>query len=198
MERSHFIYALVSLHSSSPFLHITRPRSSHLPIPYHSLSSAPINILTSAVEVNVAIICGCLPSLAAYISRHRQFFSSLRSHIRLGSVSFRKHSYKSSKQSPSKELIGAESPASTEEDTRYDPITLGSAVYYDGRFLKTVDGTQFVRSQDLGGAEHGPRSEEHHLEKATLKQTTRNVYEMRSFPGGAVDDKDFTHPGAVV
>ena len=55
-----------------------------------------------------------------------------------------------------------------------------------------------MRSQDLGGAEHGPRSEEHHLEKTTLKQTTRNVYEMRSFPGGAVDDKDFTHPGAVV
>ena len=139
------------------------------------------------MEVNVAIMCSCMPSLAACANRHQQLFSSIKSHMRLGSFSFRKNSSKSSRQSDNQEMIGAERLPSTEEDGRINKLTLGSAVR-DGRFLKTGDRSQFVMSQYIA-EEDQLQSSEHHQPGKTPRQTARGNFELRSFSDGSVDNE---------
>lgn len=197
LERSHFIHALVSLHFRFPFSYLMPQRPSHFPISHQS----PLHMLTqirSAVEINVAIICGCLPSVAAYISHHRELFSSLRSHIRLPSVSFRKYTGKSSQQSSSEGVVSPKRLPSTEEDSRYHALTLGSAVRHEGKLYRMDDATQLVKSQYLSGGDYGLQSGQYHREGKSPNQTARNDFELRSFPGGSVEDEKLAQAGTVV
>lgn len=146
----------------------------------------------------MAIICGCLPSIAAYISHHRELFISLRSHIRVPSVSFRKYTGKSSQQSSSDGVVSPKRLPSTEEDARYHALTLGSAVRHEAKFYKIDDATQLVKSQYLSGGDYGLPSGEYHREGKTPKQTTRNEFELRSFPGGSVEDEKLARAGTIV
>lgn len=150
------------------------------------------------MEINVAIICGCLPSFAAYISHHRELFSSLRSHIRLPSVSFRKSTGKSSQQSSSEGVVSPERLPSTETDTRYHALTLGSTVRHEGKFYKMDDATQLVKSQYLSGGDYVLQPEGYYGDGKTPKQTTRNDFELRSFPGGSVEDEKLAQAGTIV
>ena len=109
-------------------------------------------------------MCSCMPSYSAYIRRHMQTFRQLKSHIRASSswtISLRKQlSSKGSKRSGSEKIgmvgrggKGVECDRSScdggaDHDAHNHPLTLGSVIR-DGRFLKTGDRSQFVRSQHL-------------------------------------------------
>ncbi|KAL9608749.1 MAG: hypothetical protein Q9167_006421 [Letrouitia subvulpina] len=110
-----------------------------------------------AVEINVAIMCSCMPCYAAFVRRHKPFLRSLRSRLRAhqgywGFSSFRK--LRDSKRSTDRDSdvekidlrqLKAETPV---YDGGNSPLTLGSAVR-DGRFLKTADRSQAVKSEPL-------------------------------------------------
>lgn len=88
-------------------------------------------------------------------------------------------------------------------------LTLGSAVR-DGRFLRTVDEGRFagsragesqfdrssriVNSDYFPGKEGGGREEE----EDRKRETVRNGYELRSFPGGARDEEKGVETGGRV
>lgn len=110
------------------------------------------------VEINIAIMCSCMPSYSAYIRRHLQLFRQLKSHMRVGgpwNLLLGKPSTESRKHSDSERIFvtgAAEcNPSSCDAGGdmhhRY-PLTLGSAIR-DGKFLQTHKRSQFARSQYL-------------------------------------------------
>ena len=94
-------------------------------------TSRKANILNpSAVEINVTIICSCMPSLAAYLRHRLQSIRSITSHVRtkyFRRVSSRKQSSSMRLEDPERGNLGSGDKVG---------LTLGSAIR-NGKFMKS-------------------------------------------------------------
>ena len=102
---------------------------------------------TSAVEINVSIICSCMPSSASCLRHHRPALRSMTSNLRskyLNNGSFRK-------QSVSMKLDDFERANSNPDDQMR--LTLGSAVK-DGKFLKSSKVWPLASVEEGGNETH--------------------------------------------
>ena len=85
----------------------------------------------SAVEVNVSIVCACMPACAHFFRRHGDSFRSLSSRVRIRIKSF--YNISSRKSSSNADMRRANSDEVENDQMK---LTLGSAAK-TGRFLET-------------------------------------------------------------
>ncbi|KAI9722433.1 MAG: hypothetical protein M1828_004800 [Chrysothrix sp. TS-e1954] len=152
-----------------------------------------ISYMLNAVEANVAIICGCLPSLASYVTGHRRFFHSLGSYIRLGSMPFRNYARSATSKRSSREGLVA-----PDRVVSHDPLTLGSAIKHDGRFLKTADQSQAARSHYPSGGQYDVQLSGRRAEGTTLLEANGGELEMQTGLKQAVSNSVEIHPGSML
>ena len=115
-------------------------------------------VLFSVVEVNVSIMCSCMPSYATYLRHHLTTLRTLR--YRLRSKFYSSHKQHSS----TSELNEFERVGSDPKDDKMR-LTLGSAVR-GGKFLQTQQ-----REWPLGTMEEGGRQTEKTTERISWEET---------------------------
>ena len=123
-----------------------------------------LTLAFSSVEVNVSIMCSCMPSCAHYLRTHVQSLYSLSGRLRE-----KYHSITSSrKQSSSMKLNGFERADSNPSPNNDDKmrLTLGSAVR-DGKFLGTKTERQVWPLESVH--EGGRRTHRESWEQSTLR-----------------------------